>query len=171
MPLIRQDDHKGSFSNASTNTTSSQTNTMMQLFQIFRQNTWFLKNNRFFVWGFTLHNQYYQIIIKSVHKKQFYFNHASHLKQKVSLIKHFFNINTFKKLNQKIYTMKNSNKNCFQFIDTFKIIIYQRKVSSMYKIYQGNYSMEKGFIYFYLNSKFLHSFPLFQQLATPSFAI
>ena len=56
--------------------------------------------------------------------------------------------------------MKNSNKNCFQFIDTFKITIYQRKVSSMYKIYQGNYSVEKGFIYFYLNSKFLHSVPL-----------
>ena len=44
-----------------------------QSFQIFRQNTWFLKNNRalskFFVWNFALLNQYYQIITKSVHKK------------------------------------------------------------------------------------------------------
>ena len=65
--------------------------------------------------------------------------------------------------------MKNSNKNCFQFIDTFKIIIYQRKVSSMYKIYQGNYSVEKGFIYFYLNSKFLHSVPLISTIGHSHF--
>ena len=33
-----------------------------------------------FVWDFASLNQYYQIMIKLVHKKQFYFNHASHLK-------------------------------------------------------------------------------------------
>ena len=54
-----------------------------QIFQIFRQNTCFLENNRalsdFFVWDFALINQYHQIIIKSVHKRLFHFNHASDL--------------------------------------------------------------------------------------------
>ena len=43
-----------------------------QNFQIFRHNTWFLVNNRAlsnFLWDFALPNKYYQIIIKSVHKK------------------------------------------------------------------------------------------------------
>ena len=55
-----------------------------QSFQIFKQNTWFLENSRglskFFLWDFTLLNQYYQIITKTVHKKQFYINNASRLK-------------------------------------------------------------------------------------------
>ena len=55
-----------------------------QSFQIFRQNNWFLKNNRALpkcLYGI-LHYliSIYQIIIKLVHKKQFCFNHASHLK-------------------------------------------------------------------------------------------
>ena len=55
-----------------------------QSFQVFRQNTWFLENNRAlhkFLHGI-LH---YLISIIELHqnqsiKKQFYFNHASHLK-------------------------------------------------------------------------------------------
>ena len=43
-----------------------------QSFSIFRQNIWFLENNRVLS-----KFKYYQIIIKSVNKKQFYFNHAS----------------------------------------------------------------------------------------------
>ena len=70
------------------------------------------------------------------------------LKQKIALIKHFFNINTFfKKLNQKIYT------NCFQFIGILKITIHQRKVNSMYKTIPKKLQCEKS-------STFLHSVPL-----------
>ena len=61
---------------------------------VFRQNTWFLENNRtlskflydilhYWISIFTLY------IIKSVHKKQFYTNHASHLKEKNFLHKTF----------------------------------------------------------------------------------
>ena len=49
-----------------------------QIFQIFRQNTWFLENNR------ALSKFLYGILhLKSVHKKQFYFNQASHPKNKM----------------------------------------------------------------------------------------
>ena len=62
------------------------------------------------------------------------------LKQKVALIKHFVNINTFfKKLYQKIYT------NCFQFIGILKITIHQRKVNSMYKTIPKKLQCEKKF--------------------------
>ena len=57
-------------------------------FQIFRQNIWFLENNMAlskFLYGVLQKLQYYQIIIKSVHKKQFYFNHASHLNINVKI--------------------------------------------------------------------------------------
>ena len=50
-------------------------------FQFLRQKTWFLENNRALskvsIWGFALLNSYYQVIIKSVHKKQLYINHGS----------------------------------------------------------------------------------------------
>ena len=41
-----------------------------------------------FLWDFALN--YYQIIIKSVHKKPFYFNHASHLNCSVSQLSGFY---------------------------------------------------------------------------------
>ena len=47
-----------------------------QSFQIFRQNAWFLGNNRAlssFVWYFALLNQHCQIIIKLVHIKTILF--------------------------------------------------------------------------------------------------
>ena len=41
--------------------------------------------------------------------------------------------------------MKNSNKNCFQFLGIFKITIHQRKVSSMYKTTPWKLQCEKRF--------------------------
>ena len=38
------------------------------------------------IWGFAILNKYYQVIIKSVHKKN-YINHASHLKDVKKLIR------------------------------------------------------------------------------------
>ena len=52
-----------------------------QSFQILRQNTWFLENSR--ALSKCLHGILHyliSILIKSVHKKQFYFIHATHLK-------------------------------------------------------------------------------------------
>ena len=56
-----------------------------QSFRFFRHLTWFLGNNSFVQIqesDFELLNQHYQIIKKSVHKKQFNTNHASHLNKR-----------------------------------------------------------------------------------------